>query len=107
MRIRSSLTALGILAGACAAVADAQAVDCRSPRAAAEVEVCRDAVLRGLDGQMQEAYAAALARTDEKGRLALQQQQSAWERDRNGCGNQVGCLRAIYPQRIDELTRFR
>ncbi len=69
--------------------------------------MCRDVVLSALDGQMQHAYAAAFARTDEKGRLALQQQQSDWERNRSGCGNQLGCLRAIYPQRINELTRFR
>lgn len=107
MRTRVSLTALGILASALVMGGAAHAVDCRSPRAAVEVEVCRDVVLSGLDGEMQQAYAAAFARADEKGRRALQQQQKIWERDRNGCGNQLGCLRAIYPQRIDELARFR
>lgn len=107
MRTQVSLTTLGILAGALVMGGAAHAVDCRSPVGAAEVEVCRDVVVSALDGQMQQTYAAALARTDEKGRLALQQQQSDWERQRNGCGNQLGCLRAMYPQRIDELNRFR
>lgn len=82
------------------------ALDCQSAHTTAELEICRHSFLSALDQQMVVAYSAVERRLDANGRRSLLIDQKQWERDRDGCGSQQGCLRALYARRMDELARL-
>lgn len=81
------------------------ALDCQSAQTTAELEICRHSFLSALDQQMVDAYAITEGRLDAYGRRSLLVDQQQWERYRDGCGSQQGCLRALYARRIDELGK--
>jgi uncharacterized protein len=82
------------------------AIDCTSARQMAELEICRHGFLTALDQKMAEAYGSVHDRLEPFGRRSLQADQKVWEKYRDGCGSQQGCLRALYARRMDELGKL-
>jgi uncharacterized protein len=84
----------------------AQSFNCNLASKPDEVLICQRPQLAALDEQMSSLYfhlrnrlaGAALARLDAE--------QTAWLRQRYGCGRDGGCIRALYEQRIAELSNY-
>ncbi|MEM7425662.1 MAG: lysozyme inhibitor LprI family protein [Pseudomonadota bacterium] len=71
----------------------------------AEWAVCDNADLGNLDDVMNTAYKRARYDSSHL-RREIRNTQKAWLRRRNRCGDQVGCLRSVYQQRIYELESY-
>ena len=94
------VTILAALAGPAGA---GPSFDCHTNKSLTEQVICADAQLGDLDTEMANLY-FRLA-NDSRGRdyQQLQAEQRDWLKERDSCGADVGCLRAIYRDRIEVL----
>jgi uncharacterized protein len=88
------------------ALAQPAGVDCRSATLPAELEICRLGFLSALDRQMLAAYGELRRRLAPPEQLALDASQQRWQMDRDRCGANIPCLRALYARRMDELYNW-
>lgn len=73
--------------------------DCTHATGSAEVAVCYDEELAGLDQRLAGAYRKVLAQSDQP--EAERSSQMRWLRDqRNACEEEVACLRRVYIKRL-------
>ncbi len=84
----------------------APSIDCARAASAIEEIVCRDGALASLDRKLVDVYASAskAATSDQRNRLAADQQR--WLRERDACGkssDKAGCATELYLQRIADL----
>ena len=89
-----------------AAQGTAPSINCARAASAVEEMVCRDGALASLDRKLVEVYATAskTATSDQKNRLAADQQR--WLRERDACGkssDKTACTKELYLQRIADL----
>lgn len=92
-----------ILFTAGSAAAAGPSFDCRTNHSPTEQAICGDPELGDLDSEMAQLY-VQLA-NDSRGRFheRLQAEQRDWLKDRDDCGAHVGCLRAVYRDRVQVL----
>lgn len=81
--------------------ADAAGIDCAKAKSKNEKAICADPVLSGRDGELAQAYHAALKASQYGGEL--KKDQLAWLKERDRCDGQVPCLRRAYVERLTEL----
>src|SRR5207253_10609394 len=84
----------------------ARSIDCARVMSAVDEIVCRDAALTSLDRKLVDVYATAskTATSDQKNRLAADQQR--WLSERDACSkssDKAACAKVRYLQRIAEL----
>jgi uncharacterized protein len=100
------LFALGATAFVMAAFAPAsQAASfyCGGRLTATEAAICGNGQLSQLDNQMAGIYYQAISAVSPGLRNRLKRDQVQWLRSRNSCGGNVGCLRALYNDRINTM----
>jgi uncharacterized protein len=97
-----SLSALALSAMPAAA----QSFNCQLASKPDEVLICQRPQLAALDEQMSSLYFHLRNRLGGAARYRLDAEQSAWLRQRYGCGRDGGCIRALYGQRIGELSNY-
>lgn len=78
----------------------ATSFDCSKASLPAEVTICKNAEISGLDEEMVNAYSTAIKKGDDQ---KLKASQRAWLKERNSCGFDSLCLKKIYLARISEL----
>lgn len=79
--------------------------DCRNAQTDAEKRVCNDRGLQWSDRQLARLYALALKETPEAKRAALIESQRRFLAKRDACGVvPLGCVEALYHQRLQELA---
>jgi uncharacterized protein len=92
------LMALGAQAG--------PSFDCHTHKGLTEQVICANRELGDMDGEMSKEYFDLIndesMRSDT--RAWAKDSQRAWLRERNGCGANIDCLRAVYQRRLNELT---
>ncbi|MGO1070326.1 lysozyme inhibitor LprI family protein [Lysobacter sp. CA199] len=91
-----------LIAAAWSAKADAAGIDCAKAKNKNEQAICADPVLTVRDGELSQAYRAALKASQYGG--ALKKDQLAWIKERDRCDGQVPCLRRAYVERLTELA---
>jgi uncharacterized protein len=84
----------------------ARSIDCTRAASAVEEMVCRDGALASLDRKLVDVYATAskTATSDQKNRLAADQQR--WLSERDACSkssDKTACTKELYLQRIADL----
>ncbi len=89
-----------------AAANGAPSFDCRRAAAPAEIAICRDPGLAGLDRELAEAFQQAQAAAASGDTADLSAQQRAWMRRRDACGTNVLCLRQTMAGRVAELRQM-
>jgi serine/threonine protein kinase/uncharacterized protein YecT (DUF1311 family) len=89
--------------------------DCRKASTFVEREICRDAVLAGLDGELGRAYRMARNALTDSAWKRLRQEQIAWLRQRDGYLTQyciagghidASCARPYWEQRIAQVRAW-
>ncbi|MHA7970814.1 lysozyme inhibitor LprI family protein [Rhizobium sp. CAU 1783] len=102
--VTALLTAVPILAFSSAA--SAASFDCnRQGLAADEVAICENRDLNDLDVKMVTTFELISGLLPMGNRGELQDQQSAWLRQRQDCGADVDCLERAYEDRITQINR--
>jgi uncharacterized protein len=77
--------------------------DCATSRHLDETTICGDPSLAQLDRALDDLFATALNRLDEKQKPALRDSQRQWLRQRAACGRDVSCINRLYAQRIPQV----
>ena len=95
--------AFALFVAGSAAAAAGPSFDCHTDRSPTEQAICGDPELGDLDSEMARLYFQIA--NDSSGRYyrRLKRDQRDWLKDRDDCGAHVGCLRAVYRDRIREL----
>lgn len=91
----------GLLAAGWSGDAAAAGIACAKAKTKNETAICADPVLSRRDGELAQAYAAALKASAYAGQL--KKDQLAWIKERDRCDGQVRCLRMAYVERLTEL----
>lgn len=86
--------------------ASAASYDCSRATAAAEIAVCDNPDLSGLDEEMASVYRTLLYQLPPRQATQLRDDQRSWLVARNSCGANVRCLRARYQERIARLNEY-
>ncbi|KWS05526.1 putative exported protein [Lysobacter capsici AZ78] len=81
--------------------AAAAGIACAKAASKNERAICADPVLGRRDGELAQAYRAALKASAYGGQL--KKDQLAWIKERDRCDGQVRCLRMAYVERLTEL----
>jgi uncharacterized protein len=105
MFLRSLAWSLAILTLSAMPLA-AQSFNCRLAAKPDEVLICQRPQLAALDEQMSSLYFRLRNRLDGAARARLDAAQTVWLQQRYGCGRDGGCIRALYEQRIAELSNY-
>src|SRR5262245_16265490 len=84
--------------------AGAASFDCRKASKPDEITVCDSRELSQLDVQMATLYDTVLKLVGMGTRGALRDQQQGWLRSRSDCGDDRGCIAALYHARIRALN---
>ncbi len=95
------------LTAVCAAVAmpaAAASFDCAKARKADEKAICANRDLNDQDVRVDQMYGITRHLVPMGGRDAIMDQQRAWLKARQTCGNNRACLKRSYDQRLDELN---
>jgi uncharacterized protein len=112
LRLPSLPAALAVLglAGAASlaasAPAAAQSFNCRLASLPAEVAICQDSRLSGLDEEMSRRYARILNTAPGWVTRSIRNEQRDWLAGRNACGYDDRCIRRAYNDRIDDLDSW-
>jgi uncharacterized protein len=104
MKRLSILASFAIATSVLASSADAASFNCSARLTKVEKAICSNPGLSTLDSRMSAAYFNELAVQPKAAYPAIKGEQSAFLRARNGCGANVGCLTAVYRNRIKGLT---
>lgn len=83
-----------------------QFLDCRTARLPSELEICRHGFLNGLDQQLLSTYHRLRDMLPPQQQKSLDESQQRWTQDRDRCGANHACLRALYARRMDELVNW-
>jgi uncharacterized protein len=86
--------------------AAAQSYNCAQARLPAEVAICRDFTLSGLDSQMAGLYTRVVSWATSATRTQIQSEQREWLASRNQCGADYQCLIGHYNARIMGLGNW-
>lgn len=84
--------------------AGAASFDCRKASKPDETTICDSRQLSEFDVRMATLYQVILKLVPMGTRGALQDQQQAWLRSRGDCGDDHGCIAALYEARIRALN---
>lgn len=87
--------------------ASAQSFDCAKATHADEGAICASGSLSALDDEMSALYDDIMARALMGTRGEVRDSQRAFLDERRSCGANVGCLTALYDQRIADLRRIK
>ena len=86
--------------------ASAASYDCSRATTAAEIAVCDNPGLSGLDEEMASLYRSLLYQLPPRQATRLRDDQRSWLVARDSCGADVRCLRARYQERIARLNEY-
>jgi uncharacterized protein len=105
MRYRLFLAALAGFGGMLLAAGPSQATsyNCGLAALPAEVAICQNAYLSGLDEQMAAQYFWLTNNAPGWAARQIRSQQRAWLSSRNSCGYDAQCLTYHYESRIQQL----
>lgn len=101
-RALSSLAFILFIAGSAAALAG-PSFDCRTNHSPTEQAICGDPELGDLDSEMAQLYVQLANERRGGDYQRLQGEQREWLKTRDDCGAHVGCLRALYRDRVEAL----
>ena len=106
--VGTALLLVGVMAmngaGAATTPAGKAGFDCSKASAADEVAVCSNPQLGQLDIEMARLYRLVRSCALMGGRAAYHDDQSDWLDKRKACGSNMACIKALYVDRINELT---
>jgi uncharacterized protein len=85
-------------------ISSAASFDCSKATSIVDRSICADPVVSGLDEDLAKVYSKA--RVDSNFSNELLENQRAWLRTRNDCGNNSSCLVKSYRERIAQLNRI-
>ncbi len=88
-----------------AAAVSRPSFDCARAATPTEIAICTAPELGDLDTTMARLYTGLRSGAGAATRTRLRDDQRAWLRQRNACGADLGCLRAVYDRRIAELMK--
>jgi uncharacterized protein len=71
-----------------------------------EVAICSNATLSQLDRQLQSLYLGVVAGLDQRDVILLRDTQRFWLVKRGTCGQNTGCIAALYRARIPQLQEL-
>ena len=105
MKRRGFLIATGLLlAGSTSASAgDNAPLDCAKAHSPSENAICKSYALGQDEARMSTLYEVATSLVGMGRRGDMQDQQRAWLRERDACGDRDGCIAAAYAARIRTL----
>ena len=94
-----------LLASSLAATAAEYApLDCAKARSPSEMTICQSYALGQAEARMATLYAVATSLVAMGQRGDIQDQQRAWLKSRDECGDHIGCLERAYAKRIADLN---
>jgi uncharacterized protein len=104
MKTLNTLLLLGIGSAALgfSSLTQAASFDCAKAATPVEKAICTDGELSGLDEEMARLYKRAMQHGDAG---EIKSGQKTWLKERNGCGNDNGCIKDQYNYRISDLAR--
>jgi uncharacterized protein len=88
---------------ALAPAANAASFRCSGRLTSTEAAICGNGQLSNLDSQMASTYFSAINAVSPALRKRLQRDQVQWLGSRNACGGSVGCLKALYNDRLNTM----
>jgi uncharacterized protein len=96
------LTQLSVDGGA----APVPSFNCRAASLPAEIAICADAELAGLDNRLASQFSASLGGRSAGSAAAISAGQLRWLQDRNACGANRDCIANSYRARLQQLTQL-
>lgn len=82
----------------------APAYTCKDSKSASELVVCQNQELAVLDIRLNATYSGVQSRMTEAELKTFRDQQRAWVKERDKCGADSGCIKALYVSRIQQLS---
>jgi uncharacterized protein len=97
---------VAVVAGFSLPAAAGPSFSCASASNDVEKTICASQELSDLDAQLVDIYNAVRKKVPAADQAALKESQVIWIGQRNGCGDNVGCLEDAYRGRIEALTPY-
>lgn len=82
----------------------APAYTCKDSKSASELVICQNQDLAVLDIRLNATYSGVQSRMTDAELKVLRDQQRVWVKDRDKCGADSGCIKALYVSRLQQLS---